>query len=557
MKKINFISLFFLSAILLLLGSCTNSPKAFNKSIDYKNQSIIDLANKMEELGMVENPLGEDSNNSGKQKIKYKNQSNDGIDITNQPKMNMNPERDYDFGEYFKELRRTYNTAVEIKQRVLNSTSYVNKWDFFEYVDSEFSRRYGYRISYNEIDNHVILEEYASSYSVSDLENNGGSCFKVYVDEKSDKIHYTYEYIAWNSKSDNPDKIENHQYIDYKEDDYCIVYDRGTNIFSGVKNENFRYIDLKGEYPIYYNCSITYNSYEIFWFDDNGFNYWTNKGSSFSNYYMAVFDFAGTEYDSVDICLYALDGIKKITLYDYVNYSDDFRFDYKIEFDNGMEEHIICDEFSWSSEGFQFIKKDNNNYPYIHFNTTDTDEINAFLSTYGLSIKDNVYNYLGINLDFVPYFSDLSINELCEWLYNMANGITNEIKVDDYTSLSKDYDNVDEIFTLLNYEAEVTIDGTIKIEDNKLNIKGFNLKVDKLIYKVKLVEEEVNPYGVDIEINGKIVTGYNMENGAIHDEHTPYITDLSEFNLDYNDLKIVLIINNGVRIEVPSDYIKK
>ena len=256
MKKINFISLFFLSAILLLLGSCTNSPKAFNKSIDYKNQSIIDLANKMEELGMVENPLGEDSNNSGKQKIKYKNQSNDGIDITNQPKMNMNPERDYDFGEYFKELRRTYNTAVEIKQRVLNSTSYVNKWDFFEYVDSEFSRRYGYRISYNEIDNHVILEEYASSYSVSDLENNGGSCFKVYVDEKSDKIHYTYEYIAWNSKSDNPDKIENHQYIDYKEDDYCIVYDRGTNIFSGVKNENFRYIDLKGEYPIYYNCSI-------------------------------------------------------------------------------------------------------------------------------------------------------------------------------------------------------------------------------------------------------------------------------------------------------------
>ena len=48
-----------------------------------------------------------------------------------------------------------------------------------------------------------------------------------------------------------------------------------------------------------------------------------------------------------------------------------------------------------------------------------------------------------------------------------------------------------------------------------------------------------------------------MENGAIHDEHTPYITDLSEFNLDYNDLKIVLIINNGVKIEVPSDYIKK
>ena len=160
-------------------------------------------------------------------------------------------------------------------------------------------------------------------------------------------------------------------------------------------------------------------------------------------------------------------------------------------------------------------------------------------------------------MDFVPYFSDLSISELCEWLYNMANGITNKIKVDDVLDLTKDFDNVDEIFTLLNYNAEVTIEGTIKIEDNKLNIKGFNLKVDKLIYKVKLVEEEVNPYGVDIEINGKIVTGYNMENGVIHDEHTPYITDLSDFNLDYNDLKIVLIINNGVRIEVPSDYIKK
>lgn len=576
MKK----SLLMFSMILLLLVSCgSNSNNASGSSsgvisAKYRNLEVDNLANKIDELGVVDVPENA-TLNSYKLNESY---GSDGLDITIPNYSLANTDGMLFFTNMLEKANSIYDLCIEKKNSILNHNQYLNKWKKDEYTESSnnVTITSGTRITYKRDLNSLVLEEYVNSatpdsnrHVMIDGYKSTGEYISVYVDDKSGVIHYKYSYIRWID-----DSIVKQQLIDYKEDDYCRLFDieildsDGSDLGKGkageiVSKENCSYydIDLDGDSPIYYG--VSYSDYlgpngqvvfeagpgiSMVWEDYNGINIYDYSDDSKSPkkfYKNNTIQLDGVN-NSFECSLYALSGIKNITLYDYVQDETRWNANWKITFENGDSTSYRGAQTP-SSNNF-YVDQNKDGYdPRLLLGTANRNEIYTFFNTYGLTFKekDTFFSYF----DDSYMFNNILMRDLPTVLKNkLANAIL-ENSVSDFATLIADYDNVNEKVELFNYDIAYETIGTIKVSNNLMDLSGFNFKIKKLAYTVNNITEDFTAESVDIYINNKLIGTYQLKNNEIDISSNSQV-NLDKYNLDYSNLKIQVVILNTIKINI-------